>query len=169
MMKWLVGGGAFLVLCAVAFFAGRVTTPGEDAATIATIEAPRVVRDGANRVLRASVLSHLSGSERLLLELTNAEVNGTVDIEAERDWAQTLLIANRLYRYAAERAGQHRIVQVLEDMEPLLLALANGENGATSEELRALTNTIESKDLLFKVRATQAALSNSAQEEEVGT
>lgn len=109
------------------------------------------------RLLEASLVNHLDSAHRLLTEVSNSNV-AEVDLEAEKDWAKVLLVANRLYRFAAEQAGQHRIAQLLGDMEPVLIELANGAGQVTPNEYRVLRQSISDRDLLFKVRATNMAL-----------
>ena len=60
---------------------------------------PPAARD---RVLQAALADHLDSSQRLLLEVAN----GATSLDEGRAGAETLLSANRLYRRAAEHAGQ---------------------------------------------------------------
>jgi hypothetical protein len=99
-------------------------------------------------VLQAALADHLDSSQRLLLEVTN----GTPSLDEERAWASNLLSANRLYRRAAERAGQRRVAAVLGEIEPLLMQLADAPE---SFDLTAAKARIASDDLLFKVRITR--------------
>jgi hypothetical protein len=80
--------------------------------------------------------------------------------ESEREIAAALLSSNRLYRQAAERAGQRRIVVLLDQLEPVLLELANAPAGGTGDgDVRHL---VESEDLLFKVRIVGGRLETRA-------
>lgn len=148
------------LVAAVAFYAGRTVGPApQDPGVLLT----EMEVGASERVLTASVVDHLSGSERLMLELVNRRLAGdtSVDLESERRWAQVLLMANRLYRYAAEQADQPRIAHLLQEMEPVLVALANSDQAAASDELKELQASIANRDLLFKVRSTKEALGDT--------
>jgi hypothetical protein len=99
-------------------------------------------------VLQAALAEHLDSSQRLLLEVAN----GATSLDEGRAGAGTLLSANRLYRRAAEHAGQRRVAAVLAELEPFLAQLADAPE---SFDLRRSQERIESGDLLFKVRITR--------------
>jgi len=115
------------------------------------------------RLLDSSVSGHLESSSLLLTDLSHASPDqGLGD---ERAWAASLLAENRLYRRAAQRAGQRRIVALLDELEPLLVELANGPVGsagpAGDDEVTSLQHRIDERDLLFKVRIVSARLRSS--------
>jgi hypothetical protein len=108
---------------------------------------------GRERVLLASVGRHLESSSLLLTDLANAPASGELGDEAE--WARALLASNRLYRQAAERAGQRRIVALLDELEPVLVELAHHPSSGGVVELQ---HRIDERDLLFKVRSVGGRL-----------
>jgi hypothetical protein len=136
-----------VVIALGGFLAGqalhRRSTESEVAASLNAL--PPEARD---RLLIAALADHLDSSQRLLLEVKN----GAPSAEEERAWAETLLSANRLYRRAAERAGQRRVAAVLAELEPLLTQLADSP---ASFDLERAQQRIEDGDLLFKVRITR--------------
>jgi RNA polymerase sigma-70 factor (ECF subfamily) len=97
-------------------------------------------------------------SERLLAELSNASGEGLPDPALEQAWASELLTANRLYRLAAEGAGQKRIARLLAELEPVLLELAHAGTEPSAEEWNQLKRRVEERGLLFKVRVTEDRL-----------
>ena len=107
------------------------------------------------RVVLAALGEHFDRTERTLVELVNSQSGGRVDISAEQAWARDLLEANRLYRRAAGSQSP-ALSQVLEDIEPVLLELANSPSQLTSDEFEALRDHIEARSLVFKVRVTGA-------------
>jgi hypothetical protein len=144
---WAAVTTATIVIAVASFLAGRAvrTTPSE-VAVVQTIKAlPPAARD---RVLQAALADHLDSSQRLLLEVAN----GSPSLDDERRWAATLLSANRLYRRAAERAGQRRVAAVLAELEPVLNQLADSPETFDPAAARA---RIAGDDLLFKVRITR--------------
>ena len=59
---------------------------------------------------------------------------------------------NRLIRQSAEQSGDGAIVSVLEDLERVLLEIANAPADASSNELTDLQSRITTEDLLFRLR-----------------
>ncbi|MBL8113568.1 MAG: hypothetical protein JNK60_11825, partial [Acidobacteria bacterium] len=104
---------------AVAFLAGRISRP--DAPPQALSEAAR------ERMLLVAVAGHLEKSTAMLVEVAHAEDGAS--LARERARAETLLPANRLYRLAAERAGDAATAQLLDEMERTLLLVATSEEG----------------------------------------
>jgi len=151
---------AALALVAGGFLAGRISlTPDPErlAATPSATTATPVAfaPESRDRLLAATLASHLDSSERLLVELAN---DGNGSDAAERRLAESLLESNRLYRLAAERAGQRRVAALLAELEPLFLELANAEDPGPEGSVAAARERLESRDLLFKVRVTRGRI-----------
>jgi hypothetical protein len=139
---WLGWATAAAMIALAAFLVGRSirTTPTEtDVAAVIKALPP----EARERVLQAALADHLDSSQRLLLEVAN----GAASLDEERDRAANLLSENRLYRRAAERAGERRVAAVLLDLEALLTELSEAPH---SEQARA-----DSEDMLFKVRVAR--------------
>ena len=149
-------GGLLVIgmVAIVAFQLGRHAPPAET--VIATVTGEPSGSQQA-QLLEASLVRHFDEADRLLTEIANNQ-SGEVNIEAEKEWAKVLLVANRLYRFAAIQAGQHRIAMLLGEMEPVLIELANGAGQLTPAEYRGLRQSISDRNLLFKVRSTNIAL-----------
>jgi hypothetical protein len=163
-------GVAAAALVAIGFLAGRVAGPPEPASRLAHSEpdpapppgpVPPVRGDAPlaaetrERLLAASLAAHLGSSERLLVEVANAPASAEELAAEERRMAGALLESNRLYRIAAERAGQRRLAALLAELEPLLAELAHA--GAAGD-VAAARDHLESRDLLFKVRVTRSRI-----------
>jgi hypothetical protein len=131
----------------LAFVLGRVSREGEVRQAQAPI--PGHVRE---RILLVAVGEHLERSQLVLVELENASGNGTVDISAERAWAQQLLPANRLFRQAATGAGEPGVVGLLEDLERVLVEVAMSPDEVPTPELEAIRQRMEEQGILFKMR-----------------
>jgi len=155
------GGALVVAMVAVAAFQlGRMTPPEMPAQVVSAPVSTNNVNANNNaqaRLMEASLVRHFDSADRLLTEIANNQ-SGDVDIESEKDWAKVLLVANRLYRFAAEQAGQQRIALLLADMEPVLIELANGKGQLTPDEYRILRQSISDRDLVFKVRSTNIGL-----------
>jgi anti-sigma factor RsiW len=152
---WLAAAAA-LLLAVGAYWLGRHNAgigsvppaPVSEQASLGT----EAIRE---RVVLAALGEHFDRTERTLVELVNSQPGRRVDISAEQAWARDLLEANRLYRQAA---GGHSpaLSQVLEDLEPVLLEIANSPSQLTSDEFETLRDRIEARSLVFKVRVTGA-------------
>ena len=115
-------------------------------------EAPATSDEGAERLLVSVVSDHLDTSGRILLEVANA----TADVATKPSRVEDLVAANRIYRQTAQQRGDERIAQLLSDLEPILLELANAGGSLEGKKLAELQKRIESKGLLFKVRVMSA-------------
>jgi hypothetical protein len=142
----LAGGVAALVM--VAFMAGRFTggepagvTPGSPVAAVEP-----------DRVLHAEVGDHLDRTQMMLIELANANTDHADVLAGEQGRAVDLVAANRLIRQSAEQSGDVVIADVLEDLERVLLEIANSPADVSSNDLTDLQSRITDQDLLFRVR-----------------
>lgn len=112
-----------------------------------------------HRLLLVVVSDHLDSSERMLLELSNADASYPLDVTSESRRAGELVASNRIYRQTAARRGEPRIASLLSDLEPLLLELSHAGSTLSPDEIAALQKRIDSKGLLFKVRVVSAQVS----------
>ncbi len=152
---WLAAAAAVL-LAVGAYWLGRhdagIGTAPPAPANVQASLGTEAIRE---RVVLAALGEHFDRTERTLVELVNSQPGRRVDISAEQAWARDLLEANRLYRQAAG-AQSPALSQVLEDLEPVLLEIANSPSQITSDEFEALRDRIEARSLVFKVRVTGA-------------
>ncbi|HEX7180291.1 MAG TPA: hypothetical protein VF756_00505 [Thermoanaerobaculia bacterium] len=158
--RWIGLAAAAVLLLVVGFLAGRLW-PRPDEARIA--EQGAFSSEARQRILVRTVATHLERSERLLTELANAETDGSFDISAERQWAEDLLTANRLYRQSTQRGGRPMLSSLLDDLEPFLLELAHGPSEIAAEDLRDLRARLEEQALLFKMRVVSQRLERDQQ------
>jgi len=148
--------GAVAVLVVAAFVAGRMTkhaVPGSDTAHAARVR---------ERVLVVAAGEHLGRSEMMLIELSNAEPKNSkqnvVNIGAEQRRAEDLLEENRLYRQTALQEGDAALASTLDELERVLLDVANGPKEVTPLQLETLRKRIEARGILFKVRVVSKEL-----------
>ncbi len=144
--QWVVAG-ALAMLVIAAFLAGRFypVSPAQPP-TDAKNEKVR------ERILLVAVGDHLEQSQMLLLELTHASADGSVDISSERERAEQLVSANRLYRQTAGRQGAADVERVLDELERTLLEIAHQPAEVTPAQLQEIQQRIDSQGLLFKIR-----------------
>ncbi|HEV7427249.1 MAG TPA: hypothetical protein VGQ46_12865 [Thermoanaerobaculia bacterium] len=109
-----------------------------------------------DRLLLVVVSDHLDSSERMLLEISNADAKHPLDVASESKRAGELVASNRIYRQTATRRGETRIASLLSDLEPVLVELSHAGSTLSPDEIAALQKRIDSKGLLFKVRVVSA-------------
>lgn len=142
--RWAVAGAVAALLLA-AFIAGRYWPPhGPQSAGI-----PEAARE---RILLVAVGEHLERSQMVLVELTNESAKGKVDISTEQRMASELVGANRLYRQTALNTGEAGVASVLDQLERVLVEIANSPTEISSKEMESLRKRIEAQGILFKVR-----------------
>jgi hypothetical protein len=146
--QWaLAGGVAALVLAA--FVAGRVSSTDPSVGTAPTLASTPIDPD---RVLQAEVGDHLDRTQMMLVELANADTDHADVLAGEQGRAVDLVAANRLIRQSAEQNGDVVIADVLDDLERVLMEIANAPADASSNDLTDLQSRITAEDLLFRLR-----------------
>lgn len=172
MPPWLGLAAAAVVLLGAGFLLGRLGRSSPTIPDLPTIKAenalPPLSDDARGRLLAAALTDHLGRSERLLTEVVNASDVGLSQAELEQAWATELLVSNRVYRRAAERAGQKRIAALLAELEPVLLQLAHAGSGEDAEH-EQLRRRVDERGLLFKVRVTEQRLGGPAPQPSTGS
>jgi hypothetical protein len=114
----------------------------------------------ADRVLHAAVGDHLDRTQMMLTELVNNDVDQAGVFAGEQARASDLVAANRLIRQSASQAGDAGVADVLEDLERVLLEIANAPADVTSNQLSDLKARITAQDLLFRVRVIASEMRN---------
>lgn len=162
--RWQTWGSlaAAVLLAVSAFIAGRWWPHTEQVAS-APVSGPGAAAPAAasaslvrERVVLAALGDHLDRTERALMEIVNTDAGGRVDISAEQAWARDLLDANRLYRQAARGTASPALGTLLDELEPVLMEIANSQSRLSADEFRELRTRIEDRSLVFKVRVSGA-------------
>ena len=113
-----------------------------------------------DRVLHAAVGDHLDRTQMMLTELVNNDVDQADVFAGEQARASDLVAVNRLIRQSASQSGDAGVADVLEDLERVLLEIANAPADVTSNELSDLKDRITAQDLLFRVRVIASEMRN---------
>jgi len=150
----LAAGVAMLVVAA--FVAGRLShapvapapagagvTPGMELAAAAPVR---------ERILLVAVGDHLERSQMVLVELMNSPVGRRIDISGTQEWARDLVPANRLFRRTALENGERGVADVLDDLERVLVEVANSPSHLSSAEFERIRSRIEEQGIVFKIR-----------------
>jgi hypothetical protein len=151
--RWALAGGVAALL-ALAFVAGRFS----GGVAVAPPSLSTEVAGASERVLQSAVGDHLDRSQMMLVELVNADSDHPDASTNERSQAADLVSANRLFRQSAEQSGDTAIADILDDLERVLLEVANAPADVTSGERADLKSRIETEDLLFRVRVIASEL-----------
>jgi hypothetical protein len=142
--------GAIAALVVLAFFLGKLIGHKE-------VGGGEVADAGKvrQRVLLVAVGDHLGKSEMILVELANTEPEKgqkLINISAEQKRAENLVEENRLYRQTALRDGDTAMASTLDELERVLLDIANSPDEVTPAQFESLQKRIEARGILFKVR-----------------
>jgi hypothetical protein len=148
MMPRLAVAASIGILVVAAFTAGRIWERPQ-AARSTPVESDQSVNE---RLLRVEVEDHLERSQRVLAELVNADYEIGGPIPGDRARAADLVAAGRLYRRSAEQIGDAEIGRLLEDLERVLVEVANGPTDIAPDDLTRLRQRIDEQDLVFRVR-----------------
>lgn len=141
-LAWAAG---IVLLVGASFYAGRLYRDGAPAGTTAS--------DVRERILLIDLSEHLDRSQVVLVEIATAGGETSVDISGERARAEELVSANRLYRQTAAANGNAAIAQVLDEIEGVLVDVAAAPERVSADDLSVVQRRIDSRDLLFKLRA----------------
>jgi hypothetical protein len=145
--RFLAAGAALAASLILAFSVGRQLGHVEEQTLSAS--------QRQERVLLTALGEHLGRSRVTLVELKNREVSPD-DLKNLQAAADNLVIASRLFRAAAERAGEGQIAGVMEETERLLLRFSAAPELEAKHELDALRERVDSRDLLFRLQVMEA-------------
>lgn len=159
--------GSAAVLIIAAFLAGRyLPRPGEHGQPTQIVE---TAQPNTERIILVAVGEHLERSQVLLVELMSADGKGTTDLSTEQKQARDLLDANRLYRQSAQKTGDPAISRTLDELERVLVEVANGPSEVSEKELKEIRQRIEAQGLLFKIRVVGSKVQKQAETRDAGT
>jgi len=153
--RWAAIGVACAALMTTAFLAGRSYPRRHQPAQMAAADAQT-----GERVLRVAVGDYLERSQMVLIELSNAEPQNSLDISAEQERAGDLVTETRLYRQTAARTGDTRITGVLDELERVLVDITHAPSNLTPPQLEELRQRLEAQGILFKIRVLGSNVRN---------
>ena len=151
--RWALAAGMAALLIG-AFSLGRVWDTPRSSQPAPAVDA----RALSERLLQAEVEEHLERSQRVLVDLVNADAVMSDGGVADRDRAADLVAAGRLYRRSAETLGDVAMRDLLEDVERVLVDVANGAPDGSSKDLTDVRMRISEQDLVFRLRLASSAM-----------
>jgi hypothetical protein len=153
----LAVGAAMAALVILAFYFGRISKPSPSSVSDA-LSASKV----RERVLVVAVGEHLGKSEMVLVELSNAQpaenAKKLINISAEQKRAENLVEENRLYRETAVQGGDNAMASTLDELERVLMDVANSPSEVTPAQFEAMQKRIADRGILLKVRVVRQEL-----------
>jgi hypothetical protein len=156
-----VAGVAMAGLLAGAFVIGRLYPAGQQARPMAKV----VMADPQHReqVLMVAMGDYLERSQLVLVELANATPKGKLDISTEQERAADLVSDSHLYRQTAEHTGDAAVANVLDEVDRVMVEIAQGPSEVTPAELENLQRRLEAEGILFKIRVLGSKVHNQDQ------
>jgi len=155
LLELVVASGLGLLVLG-AFLAGRFWPQPPSSPAPVVAQSQPLSAGARERVLLTEIGDHLERSQLALIELINSKTNGAVDITVEQVLTRELTAVNRLFRRAAADAGEPGLASVLEELELVLVDVANGPARLSADEFAALRERIDTDGLLFKVKVLGA-------------
>ena len=134
----------------------REPKPGEQFASI-----PEKVRSADAETMTAM---HFEKSETLLRAFRNVRLNepGTAaEVSYERKRAQQLVYQNMMLRREADASGDVQIASLLENLEPILLDIANLPDKPDADAVRTIRERVERKNIVALLRVNSMALARA--------
>lgn len=128
--------------------------------TTQTLDAPDV-RSADTQTLTAM---HFEKSELLLRAFRNVrpeKAGSTAEVEYERKQAQQLVLQNMMLRREADTAGDVQVAGLLENLEPILLDIANLPRKPAAEEIEVIKERVERKNLVALLQVNSTALARA--------
>jgi anti-sigma factor RsiW len=120
--------------------------------------------NGSNNAgdIQALTAIHFEKSELLLRAFRNVRATETgtpAEIAYERNQAQQLIVRNMMLKREADASGDVQVSSLLENLEPILLDIANLPDGADADDIRVINERVERKNMvaLLQVNSTMLA------------
>ncbi len=150
----LAYAAACLLFLAGAFLAGRMWEHAHTKPMLASTP-----ENAKERVVLFVLDNHLDRSERLLVQLNHAGVEGeNVDLPLQVE-ARQLLTDNRLYRQSVAQSNDPLLATALDHLERVLLEVANSPDELSSADIARIEKEMNTQGLLFQIRVLRTKVS----------
>ena len=107
---------------------------------------------------------HFEKSETLLVAFRNVRLNdpGTAnEVAYERKRAQQLVLQNMMLRREVDASGDVQISSLLENLEPILIDIANLPDKPDQDAVRVIRERVERKNIVPLLRVNSTALARA--------
>jgi hypothetical protein len=151
----LAGAFSVVLVAVLAFTLGRQSWVPETMETdVSSVSG--ILKIEGSRLLTSSVSGHLDQLNLVFTQFANSPDGSATKAERVTD----LLVANRLYRKAAESRGNRQMAAFLAELEPLLIELAHEAHMSSDTTRERMQQEVRDR-LLFRVRIMNKQLENS--------
>jgi len=118
------------------------------------------VRSGDAQTLTAM---HLEKSELLLRAFRNIRVESgrTAEVDYERKQARQLVLQNMMLRREADSSGDVQVAGLLENLEPILLDIANLRRNPAADDIEVIKERVERKNIVALLQVNSTALARA--------
>jgi negative regulator of sigma E activity len=114
--------------------------------------------------IQALTAMHLQKLELLLRAFRNvraAKAGRPVDVAYEQKLAQQLIVRNMMLKREADAAGDIQVSSLLENLEPILLDIANLPKGAVTDDVRVINQRVERKNIVALLQVNSTVLARA--------
>jgi len=134
----------------------REPKPGEQFAAV-----PQPVRPADAQTMTAL---HFEKAETLLRAFRNVRLDdpgSATEVSYERDRARQLVYQNMMLRREADAAGDIQVSSLLENLEPILLDIANLPDKPDDDAVRVIRERVERKNIVALLQVNSNALARA--------
>ena len=114
--------------------------------------------------IQALTAMHLQKSELLLRAFRNvrsAKGGRPAEIDYERKLAQQLIVRNMMLKREADASGDIQVSSLLENLEPILLDIANLPKSAGTDDIRVINDRVERKNIVAILQVNSTVLARA--------
>jgi negative regulator of sigma E activity len=134
----------------------------------------RVEPNSANESVRAPDMQtltamHLQKSELLLRAFRNvrtSEAGRPAETGYERKLAQQLIVRNMMLKREADASGDVQMSSLLENLEPILLDIANLPDKAAADDIRVINERVERKNIVALLQVNSTVLARALDDDD---
>ena len=119
--------------------------------------------------IQALTAMHLEKSELLLRAFRNVrspKSGRPVDVDYERKLARQLIVRNMVLRREADAAGEIQVGSLLENLEPILLDIANLPQSADADDVRVINDRVERKNIVALLQVNSTVLARARDDDD---
>ena len=114
--------------------------------------------------IQALTAMHLQKSELLLRAFRNVRASKAgrpVDVAYEQKLAQQLIVRNMMLKREADAAGDIQVASLLENLEPILLDIANLPKRVGTDDVRVINERVERKNIVALLQVNSTVLARA--------
>lgn len=142
----------------------REPKPGEQFATVPRNVQPVVPEPARPADTQTMTALHFERAETLLRAFRNVrldEPSAAAEVRYERTRAKQLIYQNMMLRREADASGDVQIASLLDNLEPILLDIANLPDKPDNDTVRVIRERVERKNIVALLQVNSTALARA--------